>query len=103
MRTTVTVDPDVEQLLLQAMQQTGQSFKATLNEALRKGLADVVPQSDEKPFAVKAKDMGLRPGIDLANVHDLETELEVQAHLDVTHKLEARLAKQRSSKTRAKS
>ena len=84
MRTTVTVDPDVELLLKQAMQQTGQSFKATLNRAIRRGLADVVVEKDEKPFVVEAKNMGVRSGIDIANVHDLETEWEVEAYLEVT-------------------
>ncbi|MDZ4659250.1 MAG: hypothetical protein SH868_16885 [Bythopirellula sp.] len=95
MRTTVTVDPDVEALLRQAMQQSGQTFKTTLNQAIRRGLADVVMKKDEKPFVVKAKNMGLRPGIDIANIHDLEAEWEVEAFLDVTRKLEERL-KQRN-------
>jgi hypothetical protein len=97
MRTTVTVDPDVELLLQQAMQQTGQSFKATLNEALRKGLADVVPAVDEKPFVVKAKNMGLRPGIDPRKLQQLADEMEVDAYLEVTRKLEERRAKSSSS------
>lgn len=91
MRTTVTVDPDVEALLRQAMQQSGQSFKTTLNQAIRRGLADVVCKKDEKPFVVKAKNMGLRSGIDIANIHDIEAEMEVEAFLDVTRKLEERL------------
>jgi capsid protein len=83
-------------LLQQAMQQTGQSFKATLNEALRRGLADVVPQVDEKPFVVKAKNMGpLRPGIDPTKLGQFADQLEVEAHLEVTRKLEQRLAKKK--------
>lgn len=97
MRTTVTVDPDVELLLKQAMQQTGQSFKATLNRAIRRGLADVVVEKDEKPFVVEAKNMGVRSGIDIANIHDLETEWEVEAYLEVTRKLEERLKEPESS------
>jgi hypothetical protein len=103
MRTTVTVDPDVEALLRQAMQQSGQSFKTTLNQAIRRGLADVVLKSDESRFVVEAQDMGLRPGVDIANIHDLETDLEVEAFLEVTRKLEDRLTKQKSSNERSKS
>lgn len=88
MRTTVTLDPDAEQLLRLAMQQTGESFKVTLNRAIRRGLADAVPQIDEKPFVVKAKAMGVRPGVDLANIHDFEADLEVERFLEVTQKLE---------------
>ena len=103
MRTTVTIDPDVQELIRDAMQQTGQGFKTTLNEAVRKGLADMAPVKREKRFVVHAKDMGVCPGIDLANVHDLETELEVEAYLDVTRKLEKRRASAKASKGRSKS
>ena len=39
MRTTVTLDPDVKGLLAEAAYLRGQSFKATLNDAVRAGLA----------------------------------------------------------------
>ena len=38
MRTTVTLDPDVERLLRQTMRQRDVSFKEALNEAIRAGL-----------------------------------------------------------------
>lgn len=38
MRTTVTLDPDVERLLREAMRERGISFKQALNEAARTGL-----------------------------------------------------------------
>ena len=38
MRTTVTLDPDVEMLIRNAMRERGLSFKEALNEAARKGL-----------------------------------------------------------------
>ena len=38
MRTTVTLDPDVEALLRQAMRERGLSFKEALNSAIRQGL-----------------------------------------------------------------
>ena len=87
MRTTVTVDNDVEQLLRQTMQQTGQSFKVTLNQAVRKGLADVVPARDEAPFVVKPKPLGVRAGVDPTRLQELGDELEVDAFLDVTRRL----------------
>jgi hypothetical protein len=39
MRTTVTLDPDVERLLKSAARERGVSFKQALNEAIRAGLA----------------------------------------------------------------
>ncbi len=38
MRTTVTLDPDVDQLLRQVIQERGLSFKDAINEAIRSGL-----------------------------------------------------------------
>ena len=38
MRTTVTLDPDVERLLRDAMRTRGLSFKEALNQAARDGL-----------------------------------------------------------------
>jgi hypothetical protein len=38
MRTTVTLDPDVERLIRTAMRERGISFKQALNQAARKGL-----------------------------------------------------------------
>lgn len=97
MRTTVTVDPDVERLLRQAMQQTGQSFKATLNQAIRNGLADIAPSTDEPPFVVKPKNMGLRPGIDPTKLQELADDMEVEAYLEVTRQLDARRRKSSAS------
>ena len=87
MKATVTLDSDVELLLKQAMQQSGQSFKSTLNEAVRRGLADVVVKKYEKPFVVKAKNLGLRPGIDYSKINQLADELEVEAYLELTRRL----------------
>jgi hypothetical protein len=102
MRTTVTIDPDVERLLEDAMRQTGQNFKVTLNQAVRKGLADTVSAAAEKPFVVEAQDMGACPGVDIANIHDLDTDLEVEAYLNVTRKLEQRRASAKTPKRQSK-
>jgi hypothetical protein len=88
MRTTVTIDHDVEQLVREAMQQTGQSFKVTLNQAIRKGLAGtLVPRADEPPFVVSPYAMGLRAGVDPARLQQLDDDLEVDSFLAVTGKL----------------
>ena len=39
MRTTVTLDPDVQALLQEAAHRSGKRFKATLNDAVRAALA----------------------------------------------------------------
>ena len=40
MRTTVTLDPDVERLIRDAMRERAISFKEALNEAARIGFSD---------------------------------------------------------------
>jgi hypothetical protein len=84
MRTTVTIDPDVHQLLQDAMQRSRQSFKEILNQALRRGLADMAPSVNEPPFRVNARPLGLRAGIDLARLNQLNDALEVDAFLAIT-------------------
>jgi hypothetical protein len=38
MRTTITLDPDVEVLVKKTMRERGNSFKETINDAIRAGL-----------------------------------------------------------------
>ncbi len=87
MRTTLTVDPDVEQLLKQAMHGEKQGLKATLNAALRRGLAHQAPLVPAKPFVVEAKSMGLRAGLDPARLHELADEAELEAFAATTRRL----------------
>ena len=89
-RTTVTLDPDVEQLLRDAMQRRRQSFKEALNQAIRNGLVGVDAAAPEPPFVVRAKPMGLRAGIDSARLNQLADEMEVDAFLELTKKLQER-------------
>lgn len=55
MRTTVTLDPDVQTLLQKRMRERGTSFKETLNGALRDALA-TKPRAT--PFRTKTYDLG---------------------------------------------
>ena len=87
MRTTLTVDPDVERLLKQAMHGEKQGLKSTLNAALRRGLAHQAPPVPVKPFRVEAKAMGLRAGLDPARLHDLADEIELEAFAVTTRRL----------------
>jgi hypothetical protein len=55
MRTTVTLDPDVEALIRGAMKERGLSFKEALNSALRAGLTRTKPRKRyfvQKTFAL---------------------------------------------------
>lgn len=97
MRTTVTIDPDVEELLRQAMARQRTTFKQTLNEALRRGLRGESPEGDGE-FHVRARAMNLRAGVDPARLADLEDELEVSEFVRKTAAL-VRLAPAEPSKS----
>jgi hypothetical protein len=57
MRTTVTLDPDVERLIVDAMRERANSFKETLNEAARMRLRGKAHKRARK-FAQKTFRMG---------------------------------------------
>jgi hypothetical protein len=86
-RTTVTLDPDVELLLKQTSRRTRQSFKQVLNRAVREGLRASSPATSPKRFVVKARRLRLRPGIDPVNIGRLGDALELAAFLKTTRQL----------------
>lgn len=77
MRTTVTLDPDVQHMLKEAAHRTGKPFKATLNDAVRAGLR---PQRVAEAAAPSWPlfDMGA-PLVDLTKAMALADELDDQA------------------------
>ena len=79
MRTTVTLDKDVERLLRGAMHRSRRSFKETLNTALRAGLSGQASVRPRVAFAVKARPLGLRAGIDPSGFNKLADDLEANA------------------------
>jgi hypothetical protein len=87
MRTTVTLEAEIEQLIRKAMERSRKSFKQVLNEAVRRGFKG--EGGDDMPaFVVRAKPMGLRSGIDPARLRDLDDDLEIQRFLQKTKALE---------------
>ena len=72
MRTTVTLDPDVEAALRRAMQEKGLSFKQALNEAVRAGTASSVRESRNY---TRPRDLGA-PRVNLDQAMRLAGELE---------------------------
>lgn len=77
MRTTVTLDPDVQNLLKDAAHRSGKPFKVTLNDAIRAGLK---PQRATRAAAPAwpVFDMG-RPLVDLTKAMALADELDDQS------------------------
>jgi hypothetical protein len=72
MRTTVTLDPDTEQLVRRRMAERGISFKEALNDAIRQGLAST---STAAPFRTATAEMG-------ASRVNLDRALQVVADLE---------------------
>ena len=79
MRTTVTLDKDVERMLRESMRRSRRSFKEALNEAVRAGIKSKAGRAERVPYVVKARPMGLRDGIDPLRLNQLADELEVEA------------------------
>jgi hypothetical protein len=75
MRTTVTIDPDLDAKLRALARERGVSFNEALNAALRLGLS-AGQRGFPRPYRVASKPMGLRRGIDLDRALRLAGELE---------------------------
>ncbi len=73
MRTTVTLDPDVEKLLRKEVREQGAPFKQVLNNAIRAGLRGVKQRSE--PFRSTTFNMG-KPLVDLTKALSLASDLE---------------------------
>ena len=76
MRTTVTLDPDVEQVVRREMAQRGVSFKRALNDVIRRGAA----ANDSAPFRTQTAAMG-QSTVDLDRALALAGALEDEALL----------------------
>jgi hypothetical protein len=76
-RTTVTLDPEVAKKLKALAHRNQTSFKVTLNDVLRRGLAAQAGRT-RTPFLVKPHAGGFVPGIDLAKLNQLSDELECE-------------------------
>jgi len=85
MRTTVTLDQDVEAKLRTVMRERGVTFKEALNDSVRAGLTTGFQPS--RRFRVHARPLGVRPGINLDKALTLAGEME---DAEILRKLELR-------------
>jgi len=74
MRTTLTLDDDLAERLMEEARETRQPFKVVVNDALRRGLKDKTPAI--APFHYEGHQGGLQPGIDPRRLNELFWELE---------------------------
>lgn len=75
MRTTVTLDPDVEALLRKTMRARGEPFKQVLNAAIRDGLRAGSARAPSRKFRQRTFKLG-KPLVDLTKALSLAAELE---------------------------
>jgi hypothetical protein len=75
MRTTVTLDPDVQRLLKDTAHRKGQPFEQVLNDAVRAGLRSAAPAGVH--FKQPVFSLG-RAKVDLTHAGALATDLEDQ-------------------------
>ncbi len=90
MRTTVTLDRDIERILRETAMRTHRPFKKVLNDTLRAGIARTSEVQPTEPFVVESRAMGLRTGLDPAGFNHLADDLEAEAYLEITRKLSER-------------
>ncbi|HET6192034.1 MAG TPA: hypothetical protein VFE59_34125 [Trebonia sp.] len=73
MRTTVTLDPDVEARLREVARERGVSFKEALNGAIRAGL---MASRGAREYRTPSRSLGLRAGVNLDKALQLASDLE---------------------------
>jgi hypothetical protein len=71
MRMTVTIDPDVERRLREAMKVKKLSFQAAWNEAVRQGLDLLLTKPAARRFRTGAENMGTYPQLNYDNIGEL--------------------------------
>lgn len=82
MRTTVTLEPDVEHYIREACHRRKKSFKRVINDALRESLQ---PKTS-KPKLLAPRSLGLAPGVDPRRLSDFADDFEAEACLTTISK-----------------
>ena len=80
MRTTLTLEKDVALRLKTEMRRSGRSLKETVNDLLRVGLENSRRTPQARPFRVRARPLGLKPGLDYDNIGELLEQVEGPGH-----------------------
>ena len=78
--TTLTLDDDVKAKLDREIRKDGKSFKEAVNYYLRLGLDAQARMNPAKPFVVRARPLGLKPGFSYDSVEELIEQAEGLLH-----------------------
>lgn len=79
MRTTLTIDDSLDRKLRRLAARRGESYKDTVNEALREGLAVLEKPLPRRPYRTKARSLGVVPGVDYDKVGQLADQWDDEA------------------------
>lgn len=83
MRTTLTLDDDLLERLKELAARSKTSFKATVNEVIRRGLtAQERVSGPRKPFRLEPFRSDFRAGVDPARLNQLSDDLEAEHALE---------------------
>ncbi len=78
MRTTLTVEDQVDRHLRQLAQQEHLSYKDAVNLALTRGLDQLLVSEAPRRYRVIPFDAGFQGGVDLGHLNGLADELETE-------------------------
>jgi hypothetical protein len=81
MRTTLTLEPEVAQLIDDEVHRTRRPFKQVVNDALRRGLSPRAAEAPAAPYQVRPHRATLLAGVDRGRMNALADELEDDALL----------------------
>lgn len=76
MRTTLVIDDDVLDQARVLASKRRLPFRRVVNEALRAGLPIVAAPVKQKKYRTSPTAMGLKPGRNLDNIHELVAQIE---------------------------
>ena len=79
-RTTLTIDDDIMAKINTEMRRSGKSFKETINDALRTGLSVRKEMKCAEPFKVRARPLGIYPGLNYDSTGELLEKIEGPSH-----------------------
>lgn len=82
MRTTLTLDPDVAQMIEQEVHRIRKPLKQVVNDALRRGLTSPGERRAPKAYRVLPHAARLLPGLDRIRLNALADEREDEAILE---------------------
>ena len=86
MRTTLSIDDDLAAALKATAHSNGLTFKAAVNDAIRRGLSTgEKPLGRRERFRVISAPRGFLPGVDPLKLNQLIDELEVDEFLAQSH------------------